>query len=756
MNHRRHRIVDLASTRPKALLWGVAALTLISVAFMGRIEIDTDPENMLPSDNPARVMEAAVNEDFGIRDMIVVGIVADDTILTVERLAAIAKLEEDVAALDGVIADELVGLSTAVPGRATISSSGDVDALATAVDSNPLLAGNVISADRSAAALFVPLESKGDATGVASEVKSLIAADPALASLDTYQAGLPLAEEEFGRQMFLQMGLLPPLASLLIFGLMLLFFRSFSLVASAMIVAMVTVIWTMGMLIGSGNTVHLMASMVPILLMPIAILDSVHVLSEFFDRYPAIGDRRKTLRVVYDELFAPLTYTSLTTGLAFLSLALTPIPPVRVFGIFVAIGVALAWLLTLAFIPAYIMTLSEERLQATLARPRSTRSSLVGTTLRSLGRFTVRRPVAVVGVFAAIALLAAPGLTQIAVNDNPVRWFKAGTEVRQASEVLNDKLPGTFNASLVLDAATPDLLLAPDTVAAVADLQAFWATIDVVGATSSYADVVTGNSRPEIEASLGNASAAHGPLVASLITADASFANLRLQMNDGDSQAMRDVVDRTDQFLAARPLPAGIDAGWAGETYLNLVWQDEMVQGMLLAFLSTLAVVVVLMVALFRSVRWALFGVIPVLWTVLVLYGAIGLIGRDYDAPIAILSTLVLGIGVDFAIHFVQRYRELAERHGPGPEAIAAFFREPARALTRNAIIIAIGFAPLFLSSLVPYLVVGALLSSLMILSWLATMLVLPALVALGNRHPGPTKQAPVPRREHLEEAAIS
>jgi len=178
--------------------------------------------------------------------------------------------------------------------------------------------------------------------------------------------------------------------------------------------------------------------------------------------------------------------------------------------------------------------------------------------------------------------------------------------------------------------------------------------------------------------------------------------------------------------------------------------------GTLLAFLSTLAVVVVLMVALFRSVRWALLGVIPVLWTVLVVYGTIGLVGKDYDAPIAILSTLVLGIGVDFAIHFVQRYRELAERHGPGPEAIAAFFQEPARALTRNAIIIAVGFTPLFLSPLVPYLVVGALLSSLMILSWLATILVLPSLVALGHRHSDETQHVPVLQGELFEETKTS
>ncbi len=107
------------------------------------------------------------------------------------------------------------------------------------------------------------------------------------------------------------------------------------------------------------------------------------------------------------------------------------------------------------------------------------------------------------------------------------------------------------------------------------------------------------------------------------------------------------------------PLPDGVTAEWAGETYLNLVWQEEMVEGMLVGFLVTLAVVLVLLAILFRSMVWALVGIAPVLWTILIVYGAIGLIGKDYDMPIAVLSTLVLGIGVDFAIHFVERFREL-------------------------------------------------------------------------------------------------
>ncbi|MCB1181778.1 MAG: RND transporter, partial [Chlamydiia bacterium] len=135
-----------------------------------------------------------------------------------------------------------------------------------------------------------------------------------------------------------------PLAMLIIFSLMLLFFKKLSMIISPMIVAMVSVISTMGLLVISGNTVHIMSSMIPIFIMPIAVLDAVHILSDFFDSYQKTRDRKKTILHVMDALFAPMLYTSITTIAGFASLALTPNPPVQVFGTFVALGVAFAWI----------------------------------------------------------------------------------------------------------------------------------------------------------------------------------------------------------------------------------------------------------------------------------------------------------------------------------------------------------------------------------------------------------------------------
>jgi predicted RND superfamily exporter protein len=494
------------------------------------------------------------------------------------------------------------------------------------------------------------------------------------------------------------------------------------LVVPAMLLALATVIVTMGALVGSGNSLHIMSSMIPIFLMPIAILDSVHVASDFFDRYRG-GPRAGLIESTMSDLSRPIGYTSLTTAVGFGALALVPIPPVRVFGIFVALGVGFAWLLTTMFLPAVHASVGERHLVR-----RHDVGVERGRVLPRLGALVVRRRGAVIAAAALVAVVTAPGLAAIAVNDNPVRWFSADHEVRVASERLGEALPGTFTANLLVTEREPDVLDDAETMASLSGLVDELRADDEVGAVQAYVD----GDHP-------------------MLRADGA-ANIRLQLRSGDNTAMEHVVGRADDYLDAHPI-AGVDIEWAGEGYLNLTWQQHMVSGMLLGFATTLGVIFVLLILLFRSFRWAVLAIMPVLGRVVVVYGTLALLGRDMDMPIAVLSTMVLGIGVDFAIHFVERFRELRDLLGSTSAALTAFYREPARAMTRNAVVIAVGFAPLLLSSLVPYVVVGALLATIILLSWLASIIVLPA-VASFTRDPDPEAPADPDEHTNVEVAA--
>ena len=163
-----------------------------------------------------------------------------------------------------------------------------------------------------------------------------------------------------------------------------------------------------------------------------------------------------------------MLYTSLTSAAGFLSLTLTPIPPVRVFGVFVAMGIGVAFVLTILFVPAYIAGASREasRPRCSRAKRDASEGGLLGRVVEAVGAKSLRfaKPILVVTV-AAIAI-SGYGITQININDNPVRWFKPSHKIRVADRVLNQELAGTYTAFLIMKQdtdATAEIVAAGDT-----------------------------------------------------------------------------------------------------------------------------------------------------------------------------------------------------------------------------------------------------------------------------------------------------
>jgi len=142
-------------------------------------------------------------------------------------------------------------------------------------------------------------------------------------------------------------------------------------------------------------------------------------------------------------------------------------------------------------------------------------------------------------------------------------------------------------------------------------------------------------------------------------------------------------------------------------------------------------VVLLMMMLLFRSLWWGLLSMIPLTVTVGLIYGIIGLIGKNYDMPVAVLSSLSLGLAIDYAIHFLVRSREARKRHDSWHQCISEMFGEPARAITRNAIILGAGFLPLLAAPLMPYKTVGIFIATIIVSAGAASLLILTALIRI-------------------------
>jgi len=135
------------------------------------------------------------------------------------------------------------------------------------------------------------------------------------------------------------------------------------------------------------------------------------------------------------------------------------------------------------------------------------------------------------------------------------------------------------------------------------------------------------------------------------------------------------------------------------------------------------------MAILFRSVLWGLICMLPLTITIASIYGVIGLVGKDYDMPVAVLSALSLGMAVGSAIHFLERGKAAYSQAGSWQKASPEMFGEPARAISRNVIVIAIGFLPFLMAPLVPYKRVGIFVCAIQAVSGIVTLLILPAII---------------------------
>jgi len=846
----RDRVVELSTRHPKTVVLTNAVLFLAAASLMPRISVDTDPENMLPADQEARVFHNEVKARFTLYDMIVVGVVNDEDangVFNPASLTRIHQLTRAIEQIDGVIRQDLLSLasvdniSQGGPGVVRfewlMQAPPQTTAAALEVRESarriPMIDGTLVSEDGRAAAIYVPIVAKSQSHRIAAEIEDIIAGFDG--DEEYFITGLPVAEDTFGVEMFKQMGITAPLAGLVVFLLMWFFFRSFALVLAPMIVAMVTVMVTMGLLIGLGFTVHIMSSMIPIFLMPIAVVDSVHILSEFADRYPQLRNREGTIREVMRGLFTPMLYTSLTSAVGFASLALAPIPPVRVFGIFVAVGIMIAFVLTITFIPAYITLLSDARIAKLSRDPAATGDERwLARVLARFGPRAVRFPKTILAATAVVLSVSVFGITRIQINDNPVRWFRPNHPIRVADRVLNEHFGGTYNAFLVLTeplsidrldevdgrvralleetaaAGAPDLrpdweeltesvsteasggqvdelveaayvkldeasdagreaaadlwdeiltlleaaqmggqlFKSPEAIGYIEELEADLLRSGLVGKSNSLSDIVRtvhrelreGDSRfftiPQstggVAQTLLTYQSSHRPYdLWHFVTPDYRSANVWLQLKSGDNRDMTRVVEHVEGYMTENPPPPGVTAGWAGLTYLNVVWQKAIVNGMLRALLGSFIVVFLMMVVLFRSFWFGLLAMLPLSITIAFVYGLIGLAGKDYDMPVAVLSALTLGLSVDFAIHLLQRARAIQRETGSWRDTVERMFREPARAITRNAIVIAIGFLPLLGSTLTPYSTVGFFLAAIMAVSCIVTLLLLPAAMEL-------------------------
>jgi predicted RND superfamily exporter protein len=674
------------------------------------------------------------------------------------------------AEVDNITSTEW-GLKVDPPMDTVPQTEEALNQLAATVFENEMFVTGLVSEDSTATAILVELSFWYDdyldvAHAVFNRLQSLV--QPYREPEQIRLAGVPMVNVYVSNAMSQDLSKLTPLVILLVIIVMYLSFRMLKGVFIPLSVVLVSLVWTLGIMGIVGRPITMIVSMMPIMLIAIGIADGIHIITEYKLVWTKLRNRERAILKTMQQLTVPVVFTSLTTMAGFASLASSGIRSIRDFGIFTSVGVFAAMTFSLVFIPAALKLMKPPEPHFGGAKVDQGGLTRVLTGLANLA-IQRRRWVFVTAV--VLGVLSVLTLTQLKVGSRMAGLFREDSEIYQASQMLNEKFGGTEVMNIVVDTKRKDGLKDPQILGKIAALQDTLESMNIVGYSSSLADyvrrinLVMNDSDPAfnrvphlVETAIETEWAerdgeevevrrqvqvdgrdlisqymllyenAGGTYLEKLADYDYSKANIIALLQTDDSPLMRKVKQRAETFTEQN-FGSDVEVTYAGCSTLCIVADGLIIPGQLKSLGIALVVVLALLMLGFRSLKYGLIGILPLALTVLFVFGAMSAAGVYLDAAMALVASIVLGIGVDYSVHFLSRYRSLRRQGIASRQAIGETFRTSGRAIVFNSVAVAMGFSVLLLSSFWPVINLGWLVAANMVLSAALTMILLTGIV---------------------------
>lgn len=865
-----------------------------------RLNLRTDGHALVPADAPAVQIDEAVRREFGIEDQIVILIRSrqPDGIFNLRTLRLIKDLTGAVQHSAGIDSASVQSLATEPSDRFRTGSlsfrtflesvpetPSDLQELRDDLKAIAIYTGTLVSYDGRAASILAGVAPQVDRTGVVAAIHYIIArSDTTGHEVDV--VGAPVAEALLGSHILADLGVpaqilgarfaalnkasmeraAQPLSRLRIFvaehiGLLplaiaimaIVFIVTFrSLVAAALPLgevgaALLVVFGLMGWL---GVPVYLTTAILPVILVSIGLADEIHVFATYAQRRAArpLEDVVDAVRETMNEMCRPVATTALTAAIGFLSFATSPLPPVRVFGLFAGVGILFCMLWSLTVIPALIVLLKPSGFRSPgdtpAGKPRKAFATWAETVLKGM----VRRP----GLSLAVALLAIAatpfGIRRVKVQDSWIAGFAADSGFYRATQHFNEQFLGAHVLLLLLDTeavrlagevpapqvdhhwveftadraidpktlvgcritvtrrpvvetevpvpgsalpmswdsriesaeragdafrvtmprtdGSPRFLLqpAPEEMLGYEIVSERFAEPDVLGRVAELENLVRDQKRYAVGGVLGppdyiattefivmkrEAGSRRIPedpdrvrwlwnqygrvrgaaRLREVVNHDFGRAVVSAFMKDanfvGTANLMRAIRDFEREHLA----PHGMRISFAGDVAVSQAMIEGIVTSQVRSLLFSLIGVLVVTAFLLRSLRWGSYCMIPAALAVALTFAVMGWVGMPLGVATSMFAGMILGIGVDFAIHLIERFR-LARTRGVGKEdALAEALGATLPAILIAGLAVALGFGILVVSRVPANARLGGMTVVCLVSCLAATLLVIPPLL---------------------------
>ena len=744
-----NKLIKVILKHPKVILSILAAITLVLGTFLPKVKMDFSIEQLFSQNDPVINRFLNFREEFdGVDNRIFLLYESDDP-FSYKNLELNKKMVYAFENIEGVSkVTSLTNIELFTEGGEYLLSPvyenipKSIDSLNIAKErilSSDLLKNYLISEDGKVAAILIEVsDSFNEHESRESIVKQI---DELQLGTDWtwHQTGLPIIRTRYVQYMIADnITFLIPVLSMLILLLSLLF-RSLVGLALPLIVVLLTIIWTLGFMTATGITINIISYIIPTLLMVVGISDSVHFLVKYYKTLHLLGDKREALTQSLQKIGTAIFLTSITTAIGFGALSMVNIEIVKEFGIFTAMGVFFAFIITVLFIPSTLMLLGKTPKTKLEAYSRGYRVKIV----KKLITIVRGHPKKIIFTGITITIIGFFGALQINPHSKLLDDLRPGNTLLEDMRLAEDRMGSVLPVEIIITVDENENFEDIQDVAVISftdELASYISKIPEIGKVVSVSDYLKAINQAMND---GDKSFYQVPLSReiisqymllydsefnSLINSDLTKLRIASQIKDIDSRRSAEIEKELNTYIAS-VIPEGITAEVTGTAFLALRTNNYLVKNLLGSFLVALIIITFLMIVLFRSVKMAFISILPNIIPMMVMAAVLGFLQIPLRPATAMTFAVAFGIAVDDTLHYLIRYRmELSKQHYR--QANDSTMLGTGIAMMSTTAILSAGFLVLILSQFTPTVEFGMLSVITIVTALIGDLTFLPALLS--------------------------
>ncbi len=736
---------------PLLYLLTLISLTIFFGYFYITLPTETSVESLIINNDPDLIFYEQFKEQFGDDEILIVGfsnqnIYQPKVITFIEQQTK--KLEQlptvkEVISLSNI--DDFIGSDSDFIVQPLLDSYNDKDIseFRQRANNNSMIANNLVNKQGTAALFLIrpatnPSNPAFDDQFI-SQVEILFKdLEPPWQDFTYHLAGWSATDVNLSRFMAKDMMVFMPLTYFLLIILVGLSLRNKWAIILAIINVSICLIWTLAFLNIIGGAMSPITSILPPLMMALAVSDSIHIFTDFLNH-----DRSKTkvtasIKTTLSNLAVPCFLTSLTTAIGFVSLAVSDVPPIGNFGIAAAMGMIAEYILSMTIIPLGIYYL---RNKSGLKKAPSHQKVLLPNLLECFATGLPRYKFVILGVSVIVVGLSIFLTLKINVETNLLEYFKKSSHVYQDSLFVDTHLGGVETIELSLTTPEPDQLLNPENLAIIQKIEDYLLQQPIVTEVTSIADFFREMNKafhnedtsyfklPESRAMAAQYLLLYdGSELDNILDDNRQWTRISARITEHNSATVKKYITELQTFIDQTTKGSQITARISGKTLIaNKLISfivNSQIQSLTLAFI----LIFLVMFAIFKSIKFGLISIIPNLLPILFNFALMGFLGIPLNSATAIIAAVAIGIAVDDTIHFICEYQQLKNTGMTAEKAINKTIVTKGHPIITTSLIMTGGFGILLFASFVPSIQFGLLSALIMGFAVISDLLVLPAI----------------------------